>query len=718
MTIALSVRSSALLDNGEEKDMANVKVEINMSFRDPLSVGMSVAERFMSIDPPPQTYMYHLGLSGLLDLHAATGEGRLLDFVLDHRRRQQGWGRFDWSLYQATGDSSWLEGAEEAGEAWLANPRRDREGALLDPRGRYTIDIVSGLATQPVIFGHVLKDSRYFDEAYLQLTIARDYLEDPATGVWYSRWGHGLHPHRPNPGLWGRGNGWLVNAWGRVMHLWDREHPRYAEALALWNSYSRANAAFQTDAGLFRQLMNRPASFQDATATGLIGSGIARGVLHGTLPAEMGAIAFRAACGLAQIVDDEGNVHNVSTTAGGYNFEQQYESCATFNEPHGDGAVMACCAAVHQLLQANIDFDHTPPAGRAVIVTRRTAGNTFRQPDYRKPDEVAAPVLERALALADLPALDEQGSVILGLLHWREATGNASALEKARQLFDMAGDKMEPVARWRVAAELSRREGGGLPDGMLPFFDDYLAAVPRDREGLILDEHGGYNAQRLYGLLPLLGLAGKAAYLDEACAQLLGYREWLEEPVSGMWHAAYGRGAHPRRVTPGFWALGHGYLLAGVVDLLEYLPRDHARHVDVMEIMRGLAKVMHEWSPVYGGWTQLITEFRDTFPCVAANGLMTYGLGRAVLREWVKSGYIAAAWGGMYHLGVLVKADGFYGAASLPAGGLDTAQAYHEHRVENDPYVLGFILSGCAAMLQCEATGKPYSEEDKRLGAR
>lgn len=430
-----------------------------MSLREPVTIGMAVAERFMRIDPPPQTYMYHLGLSGLLDLYEATGEGRLLEFVLEHRRKHQAWGRFDWTLYRLTGDACWLEGALEAGERWLADPRRDRDGALLDPRGRYTIDIVSGLATQPVIFGHVLRDHRYFDEAYLQLEIARGYLEDPVTGLWYNRWGHGLHPHRPNPGLWGRGNGWLVNAWGRVMHLWDPAHPRYQDALELWQKYCRANAAFQTEAGMFRQLMNRPASFEDATATGLIGSGIGLGALYGTLPVEMGAFAFRAACGLAQIVDEAGNIHNVSTTAGGYNFEQQYESCATFNEPHGDGAVMACCAAVHRLLQSDRAFDRTPPVGRVKIVTRPIPRATFHQPEFRTPAEVAAPVLQRALALADLPALDAQGSVILGLLHWHDARGGRRRAPESPAIIRL---RRRPAG---AGGEMARGRGAGAPGG-------------------------------------------------------------------------------------------------------------------------------------------------------------------------------------------------------------------------------------------------------------
>jgi len=256
-----------------------------------------------------------------------------------------------------------------------------------------------------------------------------------------------------------------------------------------------------------------------------------------------------------------------------------------------------------------------------------------------------------------------------------------------------------------------------MPAELLAFVRDYRARVPRDREGLILDEFGGYDTQRLFHLLPLLGMAGDPASLDDACAQVIGYQAWLENPMNGLWYSAYGRGEHKHRVTPGFWGLGNGYVLAGVVDLLEYLPRAHGRYVDVLCLLRDLAKPLHEWLPVFYGWTQELTDLHSFFD-VAANGLLTYGFGRAVLRGWIKSAYYAAAWGGLYHLSKLVSNDGRYQYATKPTGGLDTLEAYKAHRVENDPYALGFVLSGCALLAACHDTGVDYGSEDKRLGAR
>jgi len=691
---------------------------------DPLRIGMSVAERFMKIDPPPNTYMYHLGMSGLLDLYEITREERLINFVEDSLEKLTGKRtRFDWRLYQITTDPRFLDGMKEAGEAWLANPRRDREGALLDPRGRYTVDIVSGLCTVPVIFGHHLQDARYFDEAYLQLDIARSYLEDPVTGLWFSRWGHGLHPHRPNPGLWGRGNGWLVNAWGRVMHLWDPDHARYAEVLALWQQYCRSVAAFQTPSGLMRQLMNRPGSFEEATGSGLIGSGIGYGVLHGTLPNEMGAVAYRLVAGLSNLVDAEGNLYNVSTTAGGYNFEQQYESCATFNDAHGDGSVMGACAALHQLLRKGVAFDRTLPEEKPVIVTEKIPGClSFWTHDLEDMVDIAIPVTQRLLSLDELPALDTQGCTMLGLLHRYDNHGDQELLAKVRQLLDTAKDRLDTVTRLRVTGELTRRAADPRMDAALvKDVDAYLGTISRDREGLILDEAGGYSIGRLYNFLPLLGRAGAVTgdirYFDEACAQLLGYQQWLEEPVTGMWFSAYGHGAHPRRVTPGFWGLGNAYAIAGVVDLLDDLPRDHTGFVDVVCLLRDLVKPMHAWLPVWGGWRQILDDLRSC-NCVATNGLLTYGTAKAVWRGWVKSAYYAAPLGGVYFLGKLVRPDASYDLASLPTGGLDTIEAYAGHVVENDPYALGFVLSGCMMAESCRMTGINYGAEDTRLGAR
>ena len=686
--------------------------------RPPLKVGLAVAERFMKISPPRETYMYHIGLQGLLDLWEAAGEARLLDFYLDRYGRVP---RFDWALYTLTREERWLEGARELGEQFLADPRRDREGALLDPRGRYTVDVLSGQFTTPIIFGHVLGDDRYFDEAARLLEINQGYLEDPQTGLWYSRWGSALHPSRPNPGLWARGNGWLANAWSRVMHLWDASHCAYGQTLTIWKYFCASIAAHQTDSGMFRQLLNREDCFEETSATGLFCSAFANGVRFGTLPDHFGASAWRAFSGIRAVVESDGGVHNVSTYAGGYNFERQYYSCARYCDPHGDGTVMSACAALHLLQEEMPNLKRPAPTQSPRIVTVAEPGLLTADPPVRREAvDIAPPVLRRALELESLPTHDPFSATIHGLLDWHEFSTDTEALDQARVLQDCDRAGLSVAARYCVAARTSLATGEECP-GLKEFVDEELRRSPRDRCGLLLDEYGGYDVSALYVWLPLLAetarLTGDEAYLDEACTQYLGYRGWLECPLTRLWYSAFGRGRHPRRRTPGLWGLGNGYSLAGAIGLLERLPPTHKRYVDVILAVRGHVSALHEYLPVSAGWSQLLDD-PDSFHCVGVTALLTYGCAKAIYRGWVEPEYYAVVAGGIRHLGQMVDEQGVYGSASLPFGGLDAPEDYEDHRVENDPARLGHILSACAWAGRCQDSGIDYDAQDKRLGAR
>jgi hypothetical protein len=318
------------------------------------------------------------------------------------------------------------------------------------------------------------------------------------------------------------------------------------------------------------------------------------------------------------------------------------------------------------------------------------------------------------LALTEIPEHDPWGATVLGLLHWHEHANREDCLTHARTLFDRSREKLSPAIQWTLAAEFGKR------DGVVQFVDDALKQKPRDRNGVLLDDFGGYSVEHLYEWLPLLvcagGLSGNQRYFDEACAQLLGYQGWLEDPVTWFWHSAYGRGAHLRRVTPGFWALGNAYCIAGTVGLLEHLPRSHDRYVDVVFLVRRLVDKLHEYLPTGAGWRQILDDPRS-FPCNAASSLITYACAKAILRGWAPPGYIAIVSGGVFHIGERTDAVGNFGFSSLPRGGLDTVEAYESHRLTNDPSSLGFILSGLAYGAKCMKAGL-NPDADGTLGAR
>jgi len=278
------------------------------------------------------------------------------------------------------------------------------------------------------------------------------------------------------------------------------------------------------------------------------------------------------------------------------------------------------------------------------------------------------------------------------------------------------------AAYWNAAWELALRAGDGRAGAeALAFVEAQLPRKARDRDGAFLDEAGGYCVETLYVWLPLLAKAGQASgdarYFDEACTQLFAHRNWLEDPLTGLWHSAFGRGAHPRRVTPGLWALGNAYCLAGVVGLLAYLPRGHASYVDVVCLARRHVEALHEHLPVTHGWTQLLDDM-STFSCTSATALLTYGCARAILEGWVPDGYWAVVYGGVHMTGELVDREGNCAFSSRPTGGLDTLEAYREHRLLNAPGALGFVLSACAYGALCMRPEMNPDARDDRLGAR
>jgi len=688
--------------------------------RTPLEVATLIAKRFMRIDPPRSTYMYHLGLAALIDLYEATRDEKYLDFYLSQMPSKEK--AFNWRLYQVTGDKEWLKGAQEQGERFLANPRRDSEGSLLDPRGRYTVDVFSYYLHYPILFGHVLKDHRYFDEAVKQYDINAGYLLDPLTGAWYSRFGHSLHPNRPNPGLWSRGNGWLINAWGRVMHLWDRRHAAYRRMSKEWQQYAAAIAAFQMDSGLYRQLLDRSDSFEEATGSGLFTSGFGFAVLGGTLPERYAAVAYRTFCGLRALVDSRGNIHNVCTTAGGYDFEQQYHTCARFNEPHGDGTVMSACVAVHLLLKEKRVPKVAAPERLPEIVTKPIPGLvTWDQPETRTAGDIAKPVLSRALGMKALPANDLFGTTVMGLIHWHDHSHDKACLDHARLLLER-GKQLTAAVRWNLAGEVAERTGDrDKLLAMRSFVETEIARMPADRNGIFKDESGGYRIEFLYTWLPLLAKAGavegSSRFFDVACAQLFGYQNWLEDPITFFWHSAYGVGEHPRRRTPGLWGLGNGYCFAAMAGLLDRLPRIHPKYVDVVCFFRRFADAVHKYLPVANGCTQLLDNYRTT-PCTLATAQLTYAYSRGIFKGWIQPEYYPGASGGIYHIGALVDRSGNSLTSSLPTGGLDTIEAYAGHMTKNDPAAAGPVLSACACGSDCEKSGIRYDSMDQRLGAR
>jgi unsaturated rhamnogalacturonyl hydrolase len=157
----------------------------------------------------------------------------------------------------------------------------------------------------------------------------------------------GLFQHAADsPFAWGRGNGFAsLGLMEALTHL-PPNHPRRGEILAIYRKQMEALKGIQTPEGTWRQVIDRPESYREVTATAMNLAAMARGIRLGWLDRSFLPVAERAWRGLsARIVDDGGLADVCTGTGAGPTLRYYYERPAIFGFDDRGGA-MSLLAAI------------------------------------------------------------------------------------------------------------------------------------------------------------------------------------------------------------------------------------------------------------------------------------------------------------------------------------------------------------------------------------
>ena len=126
----------------------------------------------------------------------------------------------------------------------------------------------------------------YLDRAALMMAAYLDKLQQP----------NGLFLHAPDsPFFWGRGNGWVAAGMAELLRDLPAANPHHARILAGYRKMMAALLAAQADNGLWRQLVDKPESWTETSATGMFTFAFVAGVKHGWLDEQAYAPAARKA---------------------------------------------------------------------------------------------------------------------------------------------------------------------------------------------------------------------------------------------------------------------------------------------------------------------------------------------------------------------------------------------------------------------------------------
>jgi unsaturated rhamnogalacturonyl hydrolase len=207
-------------------------------------------------------------------------------------------------IYLYNGDKRFLVVGLTFADSQWDNPRQDG----LTSQTRWWIDDMYMVGMLQMQAYRATNDIKYADRAALQLTAYLKRLQQP----------NGLFFHGPQyPYHWGRGNGWMASGMAEVLKSLPPNHALRSELLKGYKKIMAALLTFQSDNGMWRQLVDYPYSWAESSCTAMFAYAMAVGVHHGWLDKStyQPAVekAWKALCGH---IDRDGNLREICMGTG------------------------------------------------------------------------------------------------------------------------------------------------------------------------------------------------------------------------------------------------------------------------------------------------------------------------------------------------------------------------------------------------------------------
>ncbi|HYE59026.1 MAG TPA: DUF4861 family protein [Rhodothermales bacterium] len=325
------------------------------------------------------------------------------------------------------------------------------------------------------------------DEAARQAVAMHRALYDPATGVYY----HGrLANGQPSSSRWARANGWTMLARAELLKALPASHPMRAAVLEMFRQHAEGLLRRQDTEGRWHQVLDRPDTYLETSATAMFVRAFALGVRNGWLPeAPYRDAALRGWAAVARQVREDGRVEGIVRGTPIFANDEAYQQHATrLNDPRGLAAVLYAANAVAPLVA-----DQQRAAERLV--------GTFEARNGLAEPRTDAPVV---LTRADLGAALDRPLRVLR----RHTDGTYTEIPSQRDDLDGDGRRDELF----VLLDLARSETAVLEVREAAAEPRYPA---RTQAFLKVQQGGRFENGKYVGGGPFVALTGRTAIPPE-----------------------------------------------------------------------------------------------------------------------------------------------------------------------------------------------------------
>ena len=176
---------------------------------------------------------------------------------------------------------------------------------LVTPEALEALRGVDGSVHAGYVWANELSDAAG-DDRYSRFLAASH--AQPDSGLW---WHCGASPY-----YWGRGNAFAALGFSEGLSYLPDAHPQRAALEATHRAHIEALITHRDSSGAWRQVIDRPDSYLELTATAMIGIALSRGMARGWLPASMGDATTSAWAAVAERVDEAGMVRDACMGTG------------------------------------------------------------------------------------------------------------------------------------------------------------------------------------------------------------------------------------------------------------------------------------------------------------------------------------------------------------------------------------------------------------------
>jgi len=250
-------------------------------------------------------------------------------------------------LYMQTNEQRYLElGKGIADKQWgpPEGPRVKPESYEFYTRGltwqtRMWIDDMFMITAVQAQAYRATGDTVYINRAAREMVVYLDSLQKD----------NGLFYHAPDvPFFWGRGDGWMAAGMSELLRSLPADNPNRNRIMKGYKKMMTSLLQYQAENGMWRQLIDDPASWPETSCTGMFAFAMITGVKEGWLDKKQyGPAARKAWLALVTYINADGDITDVCEGTNKKNDRQYYlDRKKMTGDMHGQAPVLWSAAAL------------------------------------------------------------------------------------------------------------------------------------------------------------------------------------------------------------------------------------------------------------------------------------------------------------------------------------------------------------------------------------